>query len=64
MFNRKRVSNWFCRRQSFIVTSNLLNHHINLVTVLHVEVLGGLILVQSLTIEKEANVVGAQLRRI
>jgi hypothetical protein len=40
---------------------NLLNHNINLVPILHVEVFRGLSFVETLTIEEEANVVSAEL---
>lgn len=46
---------------SFGLTANLLNHNIYLVTVLHVEVLGGVGLVESLAIEKESHVAHIQL---
>jgi len=38
------------------MASNLLDHNVNLISVLHVEVLGTLVLVESLTIEEEAHV--------
>lgn len=46
---------------SFGLTANLLNHDIDLVTVLHVEVLGSVGLVESLAIEKESHVAHIQL---
>lgn len=46
------------------VAANLLNHNINLITVLHIEVFGGLGLVESFTVEEEANVVDVQLNEI
>jgi hypothetical protein len=42
-------------------SSDLLDHDIDFVTVLHVEFFGGLGLVESLTIEEESDVVDAQL---
>ena len=47
--------------ESLGLASNLLDDDVDLISVLHVEVLGGLVLVQSLTIEEEPDVVGAQL---
>lgn len=44
-----------------VLTSHLLNHHIDLVTVLHVQFFRGLGLVKSFTIEKETNVVDWEL---
>lgn len=41
--------------------SNLLYNNVDLITVLHVEVLRGLILMKSLSIEKEPHVAGLQL---
>ena len=43
------------------VTSDLLDHNINLVAVLHVELLGSLGLVEALAIEEESNITRSQL---
>lgn len=43
------------------VASDLLDHYIDLISVLHVEVLGGLTFVQSFSVEQEADVGGIQL---
>ena len=43
------------------VTSDLLDHHINLVAVFHVQLLGGLGLVEALTIEEKTDVAGGKL---
>jgi len=42
-------------------STNLFDDHINFVAVLHIEVLGGLVLVESLSVEKESDVVGFEL---
>lgn len=47
--------------ESFGLAANLLDHDIDLVTVLHVEVLGGGVLVESLAVEEEPHIVGIQL---
>jgi hypothetical protein len=39
----------------------LFNHDINLISVLHVEVLGSLAFVKALSVEEEANVAGGEL---
>ncbi|CAM6003655.1 unnamed protein product [Sphagnum balticum] len=44
-----------------LCSSYLLNHHIDLVSGFHVEVLGGLVLVEALSVEEESNVVGLEL---
>ena len=44
-----------------MVAANLLDDHVDLVTVLHVELLGGLGLVKSFTVEEEADVGGSEL---
>ena len=41
--------------------ANLLDHHIDLIAVLHVEVLRGLVLVETLSVEEEPHVGGVQL---
>ena len=46
---------------SLCLASNLLDDDVDLISVLHVEVLGNLVLVQSLAIEEEPDVVRAQL---
>jgi hypothetical protein len=45
------------------VASDLLDHDINLVSVLHVQLLGGLALVQAFSIEEEADIGGIELNR-
>lgn len=45
-------------------SANLLDHDINLITILHVEILGGLGLVESLAIEEEAHVVDVELNGV
>jgi hypothetical protein len=42
-------------------TSNLLNHDVNLVSVLHAELFRSLALVEAFPIEEEADVAGAEL---
>lgn len=42
--------------------ANLFDEDIDLITVFHVEFLGGLSFMQSFAIEQKANVVGLQLR--
>jgi len=42
-------------------SSNLLNHNVNLVTILHVEVFWGLCFVEAFTIEEKADIVGTEL---
>ena len=46
---------------SFGLTANLLNHHIDLVSVLHVEILGGGVLVESFAVEEEPHIAHIQL---
>ena len=41
-----------------LVAANLLNHNVDLITVLHVEFLGGLSLVQALAVKEEADIRG------
>ena len=45
-----------------LCTSNLFDHDIDFVSVLHVEFLGGLGLVKSFTVEEESDVVDTELR--
>jgi hypothetical protein len=44
-------------------TSNLFNHDINLVSVLHAEVLGGLTLMKAFSVKEEANIAGGKLHK-
>ena len=43
-------------QESLLSSSDLLDHHINLVSVLHVELLGGLTFVQAFSVEEEADI--------
>jgi len=47
--------------ESFDLAANLLDHHIDLVTVLHIEVLGGGVFMESLAVEEESHIVHVQL---
>jgi hypothetical protein len=42
-------------------SSDLLDDHVDLVSVLHVQVLGGLVLVEAFSVEEEADVLGVEL---
>lgn len=46
------------------MAANLLDHDIDFIPVLHVEVLGGLGLVESLSVEEEADVVDVELNGV
>ena len=39
----------------------MLDHYVNLISIFHVEVLGGLIFMKSLAVEKEPDIVGLEL---
>jgi hypothetical protein len=43
---------------SGLATSNMFNHNINFISVLHVEIPGSLALVEAVSFEEEANVAG------
>ena len=45
----------------WVGSSDLLDDHVDLVSVLHVQVLGGLVLVESFSVEEEADVLGVEL---
>ena len=45
----------------WVGSSDLLDDHVDLVSVLHVQVLGGLVLVESFSVEEEADVLGIEL---
>ena len=46
------------------LTANLLNDDIDLIAVLHVQVLGGLVLVESFAVEQETDVVDVELAKM
>ena len=45
----------------WVGASDLLDDHVYLVSVLHVQILGGLVLVESFSVEEEADVLGVEL---
>lgn len=46
------------------ISSDLFDHDIDLISVLHVEVLGGLGFMEALAVEEEADVVDVELDRV
>ena len=45
----------------WVCSSDLLDDHVDLVSVLHVQVLRGLVLVEAFSVEEEADVLGIEL---
>jgi hypothetical protein len=45
------------------LSADLFNHDVNLIAIFHVELLGGLSLVQAFSIKQEADVGGIELNR-
>jgi hypothetical protein len=46
------------------ISADLLDHNVDLISVLHVEVLGGLSFVQAFSVEEEADVGGVELNQV